>query len=120
MVIDEAHAENQENSKLSQYIAQGILSEALPYLNVEPDESEDGTVPPTELWSGFAGYLEATGQENGGLGNTQIRKSENPETGEPAEVVTGGNIPQPPDMNEEVDLNNNVESDGITNEDAGF
>lgn len=120
VVIDEAHAENQENSKLSQYIAQGILSEALPYLNVEPDESEDGTVPPTELWSGFAGYLEATGQENGGLGNTQIRKSENPETGEPAEVVTGGNIPQPPDMNEEVDLNNNVESDGITNEDAGF
>lgn len=120
VVIDEANAQNQENSKLSQYIAQGILSETLPYLNVEPDESEDGTIPPTTLWSGFAGYLQQTGQENGGLGNTQIRKSESQGTQDPAEVVIGENLPQPPDMNEEVDLNNNVESDGITNEDAGF
>ncbi len=120
VVIDEAHTENQESSKLSQYIAQGILAETLPYLNVEPDESEDGTIPPTTLWSGFAGYLQQTGQENSGLGNTQIRKSENQGSQDPAEVVTGENLPQPPDMNQEVDLNNNVESDGITNEDAGF
>lgn len=121
VVIDEAHTENQENSKLSQYIAQGILSEVLPYLNVEPDESEDGTIPTTQLWSGFSRYLEETGQAGGGLGNTQVAPRSDAEAEEPLkETSTGVNIPEPPKQDEEVDLNNNVESDGITNEDAGF
>lgn len=121
VVIDEAHTENQESSKLSQYIAQGILSEALPYLNIEPDEAENGVVPTTVLWSEFSGYLEKTGQLSGGLGNTQVGN------GEPAEEnnldeqpAVGNNMPEPPESNEEIDLNNNVQSDGITNEDAGF
>lgn len=121
VVIDEAHTENQENSKLSQYIAQGILSEVLPYLNVEPDESEDGVIPVTRLWSGFAGYLEETGQTNGGLGNTQVTAGGDAGTEEPLrETASGVNLPEPPETEGEVDLNNNVESDGITNEDAGF
>ena len=44
VVVDEPNAEDQANSTYPQYIAQGILSELLPYLNVVPDESEDGTV----------------------------------------------------------------------------
>ena len=43
---------------MTQYIAQGILSELLPYMNIEPDEAEDGNVPETELWEGFDGVLE--------------------------------------------------------------
>ena len=58
MVVDEPNAEEQADSKYPQYIAQGILSELLPYLNVEPDEAVDGVVPETELWEGFDGVLE--------------------------------------------------------------
>ena len=119
VVIDEAHTENQENSKLSQYIAQGILSEVLPYLNVEPDESEDGTVPTTTLWSGFAGHLGEAG-DNMGLGNTQIQAGTGAEDEPVRESAAGGTIPEPPEADQEVDLNNNALSDGITNEDAGF
>ena len=58
VVIDEPNAEEQADSKYPQYIAQGILSELLPYLNIEPDEAEDGVIPETELWEGFDGVLE--------------------------------------------------------------
>ena len=57
VVVDEPKADEQADSKYPQYIAQGILSELLPYLNVTPDESEDGSVPETELWEGFKGHL---------------------------------------------------------------
>ena len=57
VVVDEPNVEDQATSRYPQYIAQGILSELLPYLNIAPDEITDGTVPQTELWEGFAGYL---------------------------------------------------------------
>ena len=38
VVVDEPNVEDQANSTYPQYIAQGILSELLPYLNVKPDE----------------------------------------------------------------------------------
>ena len=57
VVVDEPNTEDQADSKYPQYIAQGILSELLPYLNVAPDESEDGSVPETELWEKFKGNL---------------------------------------------------------------
>ena len=38
VVVDEPNTEEQANSTYPQYIAQGILSELLPYLNVKPDE----------------------------------------------------------------------------------
>lgn len=58
VVIDEPNVEEQANSVYPQYVAQGILSELLPYLNIAPDEVSDGYVPTTELWEGFAGNLE--------------------------------------------------------------
>lgn len=70
VVVDEPNVDDQANSTYPQYIAQGILSELLPYLNVKPDESEDGTVPETELWEGFKGHLKITsGGEVDGDGN---------------------------------------------------
>ena len=41
VVVDEPNAEDQATSTYAQYIAQGILSELLPYLNVAPDETSD-------------------------------------------------------------------------------
>ena len=70
VVIDEPNVDDQANSTYPQYVAQGILSELLPYLNVTPDESEDGTIPKTELWEGFNGHLKSTsGSEVDAEGN---------------------------------------------------
>ena len=56
VVVDEPNAEDQATSTYAQYIAQGILSELLPYLNVAPDETPDGrNIPVTELWEGLSG-----------------------------------------------------------------
>ncbi len=59
VVVDEPNTEDQASSSYAQYIAQGILSELLPYLNVAPDEASDGYVPSTELWEGFNGHLKS-------------------------------------------------------------
>ena len=167
VVVDEPNAEEQSDSKYPQYIAQGILSELLPYLNVEPDEAEEGVVPETELWEGFDGVLEdvsgsdvdeegnmvdAEGNlidmegnrvdeqgylldENGGRKlneNGEYIKSENLESfsGEtlPASVsgeavgdaVSNPAAPAPPENQEDPIVGNDMESDGLTNEEAGL
>lgn len=167
VVVDEPNAEDQADSKFPQYIAQGILSELLPYLNIEPDEAEEGVVPQTELWEGFNGVLEdisggsvdeagnlvdAEGNlidmegnrvdeegyllnENGERkvnDNGEYIKSENMETfsgetlpasesGEPVgDAVSNPDAPEPPQSSEDPITGNNMESDGITNEEAGL
>lgn len=167
VVVDEPNAEEQADSKYPQYIAQGILSELLPYLNVEPDEAEEGVVPETELWEGFDGVLEdvsgsdvdeegnmvdAEGNlidmegnrvdeqgyllnENGERKlneNGEYIKSENLESfsGEtlPAsksgeavgDAVSNPAAPAPPENQEDPIVGNDMESDGLTNEEAGL
>lgn len=56
VVLDEMDTESQDNSAIPQYVAQGILSELLPYMNITPDEA-DGYTPSTSLWTGFSGHL---------------------------------------------------------------
>ncbi len=167
VVVDEPNAENQADSKYPQYIAQGILSELLPYMNIEPDEAEDGVVPETVLWEGFEGVLEdisggsvdAAGNlvdaegnlidmegnrvdEEGYLLNEEGQrkvdengeyiKSQNMETfsGEtlPAsesgeavgDAVSNPAAPAPPESEEDPVDGNNMESEGLTNEEAGL
>lgn len=163
VVIDEPNTEEQADSKYPQYIAQGILSELLPYLNIEPDESEDGTVPVTELWEGFNGHLadvsESTVDENGNLvdgngnlvdldGNridengylldengsyrmndageymkssSLIVSSASGDTESLKEAISDVNIPAPPESDESETMEyNDMESEGITNEEAGL
>lgn len=167
VVVDEPNAEEQADSKYPQYIAQGILSELLPYLNVEPDEAEEGVVPETELWEGFDGVLEdvsgsdvdeegnmvdAEGNlidmegnrvdeqgyllnENGERKlneNGEYIKSENlesfsgetlpaSESGEAVgDAVSNPAAPAPPENQEDSIVGNDMESDGLTNEEAGL
>lgn len=167
VVIDEPNAEDQTDSKYPQYIAQGILSELLPYLNIEPDEAEEGVVPETELWEGFDGVLEdvsgsdvdeegnmvdAEGNlidmegnrvdeqgyllnENGERklnDNGEYIKSENlesfsgetlpaSESGEAVgDAVSNPAAPAPPENQEDPIVGNDMESDGLTNEEAGL
>lgn len=162
VAIDEANTEVQDNSALPQYVAQGILSEALPYLNIQPDEAEDGYTPETSLWTGFSGHLrdadaaietdeeghyvdgdgnrvDASGNridDQGYLldeeGNYKLdylgmpMKTTSAITGEPgmagytSEAVDGSNFPEPPVDNTEPLFGNDMESEGLTNEEAGL
>ncbi len=171
VAIDEPNAEEQADSKYPQYVAQGILSELLPYLNIEPDEAEDGIIPETELWEGFNGVLEDVSGSNvdeagnlvdaeGNLidmeGNRVDEKgyllnengehilndngeyvmSENLETfsdeltgTEPSvdadnsmseDAVSNPDAPEPLENDEDPIIGNDMESEGITNEEAGL
>lgn len=162
VVVDEPNAEEQADSKYPQYIAQGILSELLPYLNVTPDESEDGSVPETELWEGFKGHLvdvsgssvdekgnlvDGSGNrvdlegnridENGYLLNdngehklddngqyimsTYLIASSSDSDTTLKEAISDTNVPAPPEEDEsDTTENNDMESEGITNEEAGL
>ena len=162
VVVDEPNTEDQADSKYPQYIAQGILSELLPYLNVIPDESEDGSVPETELWEGFKGHLvdvsgssvdekgnlvDGSGNrvdlegnridENGYLLNdngehklddngqyimsTYLITSSSDSDNMLKEAISDTNVPAPPEEDEsDTTENNDMESEGITNEEAGL
>ena len=115
VVVDEPNAEEQADSKYPQYIAQGILSELLPYLNVTPDESEDGTIPKTELWEGFKGNLVDAS------GNTVDVNVGTDDEGDLKEAISDTNVPEPPeDSEEDAEQDNDMESEGLTNEEAGL
>lgn len=161
VVVDEPNAEDQATSRYPQYIAQGILSELLPYLNIAPDEITDGTVPQTELWEGFAGYLKnpvgSNVDENGNLvddkgnlidwdgnridengyllnedGSYQVNengeyiKSENlgsygnTEGDGIQDGVSNAGAPGPLEDDSEPVEGNDMESEGLTNEEAGL
>lgn len=161
VVVDEPNVEDQATSRYPQYIAQGILSELLPYLNIAPDEITDGTVPQTELWEGFAGYLKnpvgGKVDENGNLiddkgnlvdwdgnridengyllnedGSYQVNengeyiKSENlgsygnTEGEELQDGVSNMEAPGPLEDDSEPVEGNDMESEGLTNEEAGL
>lgn len=165
VVIDEPNVEDQASSVYPQYVAQAILSELLPYMNVQPDESTDGTVPETELWENFTGHVNSVSNsqidENGDLvdgdgnkidwdgnriddngyllnsdGSYQI--DENGEyikstnlygtsesyTGSAGETlpesISDTNVPGPPEDTTDPMEDNNMESEGLTNEEAGL
>ena len=161
VVVDEPNTEDQATSRYPQYIAQGILSELLPYLNIAPDEITDGTVPQTELWEGFAGYLNnpvgSNADENGNLvddkgnridwdgnridengyllnedGSYQVNengeyiKSENlgsygnTEGDGIQDGVSNAGAPGPLEDDSEPVEGNDMESEGLTNEEAGL
>lgn len=165
VVVDEPDVEDQATSIYPQYIAQAILSELLPYLNIQPDESVDGTIPETELWEEFDGHvtnisdsqLDENGylvdgegnridwegnliDENGYLLNSdgsyqmdengEYIKSTNLEGvlgnygNNPAEVLPEGisdtNVPGPPDDYTDPMEDNDMGSEGLTNEEAGL
>ena len=165
VVIDEPNVEDQASSVYAQYVAQAILSEMLPYMNIQPDESTDGTIPETELWENFSGYANNVSNsqidENGNLvdgngnlidwdgnridengyllnidgsykmdENGEYIKSDNLEgtsntyTGSACETlpeaVSDTNVPGPPEDTTDPIQDNNMESEGITNEEAGL
>lgn len=157
VVVDEPNVEDQASSTYAQYIAQGILSEVLPYMNIAPDEVSDGYIPVTETWEGFEGHLQdvsgsgvdAEGNLVDGEGNLiDMEGNRIDEEGylldeygqrvvnddgyyvlsdnlemmddELPEAISDTSVPAPLEEEERPQEDNNMESEGITNEEAGL
>lgn len=101
VVVDTPNVEEQASSSYPQFLAQAILSEVLPYMNIYMDEP---TTEETVLWEGFYGVPKLTDIEKDGVSNPY---------GTILDQGFGDGESQ--DVEE-----NDVHSDGITNEDAGI
>ena len=101
VVVDTPNVEDQASSSYPQFLAQAILSEVLPYMNIYMDEP---TIEETVLWEGFYGVPKLTDIEKDGVSNPY---------GTILDQGFGDGDPQ------DVEKNNEY-SDGITNEDAGI
>ena len=101
VVVDTPNVEEQASSSYPQFLAQAILSEVLPYMNIYMDEP---TTEETVLWEGFYGVPKLTDIEKDGVSNPY-----------------GTILDQGFGDGESQDVEENDEhSDGITNEDAGI
>ena len=101
VVVDTPNVEEQASSSYPQFLAQAILSEVLPYMNIYMDEP---TTEETVLWEGVYGVPKLTDIEKDGVSNPY-----------------GTILDQGFGDGESQDVEENDEhSDGITNEDAGI
>lgn len=101
VVVDTPNVEDQAASSYAQYLAQAILSEVLPYMNISQDEE---TVQETQLWEGFNGVPKLTDIIEDGVSNPY---------GTVLDQGYGNGDPADTELNDEY-------SDGITNEEAGI
>ena len=106
VVVDEPNAEYQADSKFAQYIAKGVMTEILPYLNIFPDQEMTGTV--NNAMEELENYITQRAPEN-------RQKTEDTKEG-----TDDPNVPEPDEDEEELTLDNKQDSDGITNEEAGL
>ncbi len=101
VVVDTPNVEEQASSSYPQFLAQAILSEVLPYMNIYMDEP---TTEETVLWEGFYGVPKLTDIEKDGVSNPY---------GTILDQGFGKGDPQDVEKNDEY-------TEGITNEDAGI
>ena len=101
VVVDTPNVDSQASSSYAQYLAQAIMSEILPYMNIPPDEE---TTEETVLWQGFYGVPKLTDIIEDGVSNPY---------GTVLDQGYGDGDPQETELNDEY-------SDGITNEEAGI
>ena len=84
VVVDEPNVEEQASSTYAQYIAQAILSEIFPYLNIYPDQETDQKL---QLWDEFTGTTRmdesVNGEDGNGPSGVVIDGTENPDMPEP-------------------------------------
>lgn len=101
-VVDTPNVERQASSTYAQYLAQAILSEVLPYMNIYQDETAQGE---TVLWEGFYGVPKLTDIEEDGVSNPY------------GTILDQGFGNGDPIDEDEI---NDQNTDGISNEDAGI
>lgn len=152
VVVDEPNAEEQADSKFAQYIAKGIMTEILPYLNIFPDQEVTGKVNSNMAYledyiaqkaeeyrqklaeKAAAGTQDGSDEDGSGTdenGDGSNADGANEDGSEGSQGVSPGedtvkegtddpNVPEPPENTEDTVLDNKLESNGITNEEAGL
>lgn len=157
VVVDEPRAEEQANSVYAQYIAQGIMYELLPYMNIPEDERTEEWEQETVLWEGFGGL--ASGSDNAIIddngnrideygnridwdgnridsegylldsegnyriddyGNNIMSTALEHRTGQSGDGISNTSAPVPLENDYSDYVVNNMESEGVTNEEAGM
>ncbi len=131
VVVDEPNVEHQADSKYARYLAKMIMSEILPYMNIFPDEELTGQEDQKMLY--FQETILAQAEEyrrqkeNGAYEEDYVRDDDgagginDPNYSDQSnEASDNPEMPIPPEDGSELDLNNNQESNGITNEEAGM
>ena len=111
VVVDRPNVEEQADSSYAQYIAQAILDEILPYMNIYPDEETEET---TKLWDGFKGVLKLDDSEV--EVNEPVVQTEGSETG----TNNAQDIEVVQDESGSSEEYNDEESDGVASENAGY
>lgn len=129
VVVDEPNVDRQADGKYSKYLSKMIFSEVLPYMNIFPDEEITGNEDKNILY--FQKVIEEQAEEYrrqlaAGIFEEGYVRDDNAEGGinDPAyddginEGTDDPNVPAPPVGDEELILDNDRETDGITNEEA--
>ena len=111
VVVDRPNVEEQADSSYAQYIAQAILAEVLPYMNIYPDEETEEI---TKLWDGFKGVLRLDDSEV--EVNEPVVQTEGSETG----TDNAQDIEVVQDESGSTEEYNDEESDGVASEDVGY
>ena len=129
VVVDEPNVDRQADGKYSKYLSKMIFSEVLPYMNIFPDEEITGNEDKNILY--FQKVIEEQAEEYrrqlaAGIFEEGYVRDDNAEGGinDPAyddginEGTDDPNVPAPPVSEEELILDNDRETNGITNEEA--
>ena len=111
MVIDEPNIANQADSRFPQWIANNVLTEILPYLNIFPDEAL--TEPDPTLFD--PSYAD---ERNGAEGEEAAPDPDNAENDTPADTNVPAITAPDTDRNEDPEGGNTPEDDGVTNDEA--
>ena len=129
-VVDEPNAAKQADSKYARYLVRKIQEEILPYMNIFQDEELTGEVEETMQYFEIAIERQAEEYRRRQASQAYEDSYVRDETAQGAindpdyddgveEGADDPNVPEPPEDEEEVILDNDRESDGITNEEAG-
>ena len=111
VVIDEPNIANQDDSRFPQWIANNVLTEILPYLNIFPDEAL--TEPDPTLFD--PSYAD---ERNGAEGEEAVPDPDNAENDTPADTNVPAITAPDTDRNEDPEGGNTPEDDGVTNDEA--
>lgn len=121
-VVDEPNVSNQSVSAYAQYLVHEITEEVLPYLNIFQDEETTGVNEDLSVEELFSIYEESEHTHSDGTvtSASSDSSSDSDSDSSDADGVEDTSVPDPPDDEETVTGGNDMNEDGVTNEDAGL
>lgn len=117
VVIDEPNAADQADSVYAQYLAKTIMTDVLPYMNIFPDEEEKEIIPDSQVYRLLPFMYPAYGLPMPvSEPKPEEQKPQDGSVEERKDGVEDMNVPEPSSNPEDI-RSNDLDSDGVTNED---